>query len=326
MLETCGGTPRPLRREVAHSRLRHLHYFVSVIDAGSISRAAATIHVAQPAISQQIAELERDLGMPLMVRSVRGIMPTPAGKTLYREAQQILRRMERLSTILSCDQDLEGVVSLGLSSKLADLIAVPFIRAVGDRFPRIKLRISVGDSETIKARLASGKLDLACVFENQFSTRFERRALFRHRLYFLSGQRGSNDRGDVSLDRVATEPLVLPPAPSALRELLDRAFAREQAEVQLSAETDQGAMLLAAVRSGLGATIAPKTHPEFEASLNGLAEPRPLDPPLVLTSSILWSHDTPLSAADAAVRDLLAEFFIALIGKDGTNGIERVAG
>lgn len=316
--------PRPLRREVAHSRLRHLHYFVSVIDAGSISRAAETIHVAQPAISQQIAELERDLGTPLMVRSVRGIMPTPAGKTLYREAQHILRRMERLSTILSCDEDLEGVVSLGLSSKLADLVAVPFIKAASDRFPRIKLRVSVGDSETIKACLANGKLDLACVFENQLSTRFERRALFRHRLYFLSSQRGANDCSDVSLDRVAAEPLILPPAPSALRELLDRAFAREHAEVRLSAEADQGPMLLEAVRGGLGATIAPKTHPEFEASLTGLAEPRPLDPPLVLTSSILWSHETPLSAADTAVRDLLGDFFIGLVGKDGANGIERI--
>jgi LysR family nitrogen assimilation transcriptional regulator len=313
-----------LRREVAHSRLRHLHYFVSVIDAGSISRAAETIHVAQPAISQQIAELERDLGMPLMVRSVRGIMPTPAGKTLYREAQHILRRMERLTSILSSEQDVEGIVSLGISSEFADLIAVPFIKALSERFPRIKLRISVGDCETIKSRLASGKIDLACIFENQQSTRFERRSLFRHRLYFLSGRRGANDCRDVSLDRVAAEPLILPPAPSALRELLERAFAREQAEIQLAAEAGQGPISLAAVRNGLGATIAAKTHPGFEASLDGLSEPRPLDPPLVLTSAVLWSQDSPLSAADSVVRDLLVEHFISLIGKDGTNGIERV--
>jgi len=57
---------------------RHLHYFVSVVDAGSFSRAASTIHVAQPALSQQIAQLEEQLGVSLLLRSARGVRPTAA--------------------------------------------------------------------------------------------------------------------------------------------------------------------------------------------------------------------------------------------------------
>ena len=57
---------------------RHLYYFVRIVEAGSFSQAARTIHVAQPALSQQIAELEASLGVPLLQRSARGVRPTAA--------------------------------------------------------------------------------------------------------------------------------------------------------------------------------------------------------------------------------------------------------
>jgi DNA-binding transcriptional LysR family regulator len=77
-------------------QLRHLRYFVRIVEAGSFSRAAATIHVAQPALSQQIAELEEELGVSLLHRSTRGVRPTAAGETLFREAAAILQQMEQL--------------------------------------------------------------------------------------------------------------------------------------------------------------------------------------------------------------------------------------
>jgi LysR family nitrogen assimilation transcriptional regulator len=71
-------------------QLRHLRYFVKIVEAGSFSRAAATIHVAQPALSQQIAEHEEQLGISLLQRNARGVRPTAAGDVLFREASVIL--------------------------------------------------------------------------------------------------------------------------------------------------------------------------------------------------------------------------------------------
>jgi hypothetical protein len=59
---------------------RHLYYFVRIVEAGSFSQAARTTHVAQPALSQQIAELEASLGVPLLQRSARGVRRRPPGK------------------------------------------------------------------------------------------------------------------------------------------------------------------------------------------------------------------------------------------------------
>ena len=101
-------------------QLRHLRYFVGIVDAGSFSRAAESIHVAQPALSQQIAELERELGVTLFVRSARGVQPTPAGKALYNEAQQILRRTEQLSSVIRA-------VAPFLAGNILVLLLVSFI-------------------------------------------------------------------------------------------------------------------------------------------------------------------------------------------------------
>jgi LysR family transcriptional regulator, nitrogen assimilation regulatory protein len=73
-------------------QLRHLRYFVKIVEAGSFSRAAA-IHVAQPALSQQIAELEEQLGGTILLRTPRAVRMTPAGEALYREASSILRQV-----------------------------------------------------------------------------------------------------------------------------------------------------------------------------------------------------------------------------------------
>jgi LysR family transcriptional regulator, nitrogen assimilation regulatory protein len=67
-------------------QFRQMRYFVKIVDAGSFSRAAATIHVAQPALTHQIHELEEKLGVVLLQRSARGVRPTAAGEVLYAQA------------------------------------------------------------------------------------------------------------------------------------------------------------------------------------------------------------------------------------------------
>src|SRR5271156_217894 len=76
--------------------VRQLKYFVGIVDAGSFSKASQKLFVAQPSLSQQIANLEFELDTKLLLRSAQGIMPTAAGSVLYRHARQILRQMDRI--------------------------------------------------------------------------------------------------------------------------------------------------------------------------------------------------------------------------------------
>ena len=81
--------------EIGVMNFRRLQYFVKIVDVGSLTQAADMLHVAQPALSQQLATLEGEVRQQLLVRTKRGVTPTEAGKVLYRHAQLILRQCEQ---------------------------------------------------------------------------------------------------------------------------------------------------------------------------------------------------------------------------------------
>ena len=204
---------------------RHLHYFVSVVEAGSFSRAASTIHVAQPALSQQIAQLEEQLGVSLLLRSARGVRPTAAGEVLYREASSILRRLQQLPGIVRTGAGpAKGIVRLGMSSTFLTTAPMAFMEQCKISLPDVVLRMAVSDSPTIKRRVSEHELDLGLVLEDEFAPTFARTPLFRQRL-FLIRHRAASKGTPVQLADLASMPLVLPPAPNMTRTALDQAFA-----------------------------------------------------------------------------------------------------
>jgi LysR family nitrogen assimilation transcriptional regulator len=75
--------------------LRRLKYFIKIVDVGSLTQAADILHIAQPALSQQLATLEGEVDQQLLIRTKRGVTPTNAGKILYTHAQAILRHASR---------------------------------------------------------------------------------------------------------------------------------------------------------------------------------------------------------------------------------------
>jgi LysR family nitrogen assimilation transcriptional regulator len=288
-------------------QLRHLRYFVKIVEAGSFSRAAATIHVAQPALSQQIAELEQKLGLSLLLRSARGVRPTAAGEVLYREASSILRQMEQLPGIVrSSAGEAEGVVSLGMSSTLAAAIAGRFIETCKSALPKVTLRFTVAGSEVLKARLEAHTLDLALVFEDELIAGFRRTPLFTQRLYLVGRSPVSVDAASASLADLASQPLIVATPPNVVRSVLDRAFKSVGLAPNIAAEADVLSGIMSAVISGVGNTVLPKGDVSDIAS--NLAAPIPIEPPLLLTASIVSSDDSPLTSAGEAVRGVLKRF------------------
>ena len=181
-------------------QLRHLRYFVKIVEAGSFSRAAAAIHVAQPALSQQIAELEQLLGVALLHRNARGVSATPAGEVLFAEASAILRQMERIPDIVrSSGGEAQGVVKIGMSSTLASFLAGAFMEASRQLLPKVSLRFTTGDSMSLKARLSDQTLDLAVVFEDEQTGGFVRRPLFRQRLFLVRRKRTARTPPSITL-------------------------------------------------------------------------------------------------------------------------------
>lgn len=95
---------------------RRLKYFVKIVDIGSLTQAAEVLHIAQPALSQQVATLEGEFNQQLLIRTKRGVTPTDAGKILYTHARAILRQCEQAQlAVHNVGQALSGQVSIGFA-------------------------------------------------------------------------------------------------------------------------------------------------------------------------------------------------------------------
>src|ERR1700739_4386068 len=95
--------------------LRQLRYFTAIVDAGSLTRAASAFYIAQPALRQQLAALESDLGIRLLNRGARGAKPTAAGLELYKHAQVILKlAAETKNVVTGSAERVSGRVRIGL--------------------------------------------------------------------------------------------------------------------------------------------------------------------------------------------------------------------
>ena len=99
--------------------LRQLRYFVSVVEAGNMTRAADQLHVAQTALGMQIRQIEEDLGVALLVRHSRGVEPTKAGSMLHARALTILKLVEETrKEVSACERDESEAIRLGITPAL----------------------------------------------------------------------------------------------------------------------------------------------------------------------------------------------------------------
>jgi LysR family nitrogen assimilation transcriptional regulator len=288
---------------------RHLYYFVKIVDAGSFSQAARSIHVAQPALSQQIAELEASLGIALLQRSARGIKPTAAGQRFYDEASSILRRYENLpSLVRSSTGNVEGLVSVGMPASLSTTLVGPFIEESRGVHPKVALKFIDGDSEFLREEVEKGRLDLALAFEDEFFPVVHRQPLYRQNHYLISGRRSAPVVGPtMSLKEVSRIPLVLPGHLNARRIVINRTFAEAGLSLNLAAEAVTVASELSAVRSGAASTIL-NLGDMSGFSLDEFAAPVLIEPTFYLTCCIIWSNDFSLSLAAESMRKLLIDF------------------
>jgi LysR family transcriptional regulator, nitrogen assimilation regulatory protein len=306
-------------------QFRQLRYFVKIVEAGSFSRAATTIHVAQPALSQQIAELEERLGVKLLQRSARGVTPTAAGEVLFREASAILHQLDQLPGIVRSNSgEPEGAVSLGLAYSLANTLIGPLVRRVQTSLPKVKLKLSDAASRWLEEGVAANTLDMAVVYEDELVSAFSRRPIFRQRMYLIGSQPAFDNASSASIDDIAKLPLVLPSLPNGRRSLIDRAFAERGFWPNVVAEVETLSSELSAVRSGVAHTILPVANPKRFLS-DGFVEPLMVEPGLFLTCSVISSSDFPLSHAGEAVRSLVTEFLENELPKMGLMGVEWLA-
>jgi DNA-binding transcriptional LysR family regulator len=147
--------------------LREMRAFVAVVEEGGLSAAARRLHVSQPALSQTINALERQLGLQLLVRTSTGARPTDAGRTLLTEARAVLARYDQALAAVTSHRTAGGnVLRLGIPLELpADLLVKP-LADVAAAYPATRVEARHLSTAAQFTALRAGELDVGLVREH----------------------------------------------------------------------------------------------------------------------------------------------------------------
>lgn len=302
---------------------RRLLYFVRVVDAGTISRAADFLNIAQPALSQHVAALEAEFGQQLLIRSRRGVTPTRAGQSLYRSAQAILRLEQSARRDISrATRGPSGLTSVGLGTFCgATTIGVEVLRTAQERYPDLSINFVENLSVIFSEAIKMGLLDAAIIYDPGpiRGVRFEPIATEEMFLVAAPGMRVTEPGAEeITLAEVGALELFLPRPHHVLRQIVERGFRDTGLELVVRAEIEPPFALLKAVSEGLGATCLPRSVVD-EIFPAGDFQVLPIvDPVLHATFALCTSEDPPASeAADAVIRLLREE--IARVREGGAS-------
>jgi DNA-binding transcriptional LysR family regulator len=299
--------------------LRQLRYFVSIVQSGSLSRAAAHLHVAQSAISQHLARLESELGKQLVVRGLKGIVLTEAGTVLYRHAEAILRQIEfAKQEAMTASAVPSGRVAIGFPSAVSTLLGLELFRKMRSDYSQIILHLTDGNSSLLRERLDNGRLDIALLFLGLPEKGLAVEPLASEELFYVSAK--SNTK-PISIEEAARHPLLLPGPGSGIEKAAREAFRQRGLHMNVIGEIDTMIVLRRVVASGIANTILPWAALIEEDTKRTLSHRRFSDAQFIRPVSVCFSEVSQRSPAVEAVASTLKSIIRGLIKDRRWQGI-----
>lgn len=224
-----------------------LRSFVAVADTGGFGKAADSLNMTQPAMSQQMRRLEELIGRSLFAREGRKLVFTAQGDLLLGYARRILELNDDVHRRLVGD-DVREIVHIGMPEHFSETLLPLVIAAVHERFPSVQLVVRVGRSRQLEEMVADGRLELALTIGAQ-DTDGPAPLHVAPLAWFAAERAGSSGGTEV--------PLVLFRPPCPMRSLAIAALERAEQPWRCAHESEELVALRAAVRAGLGVTALP---------------------------------------------------------------------
>jgi LysR family transcriptional regulator, nitrogen assimilation regulatory protein len=303
-----------------------LRSFVTAVDTTSLSAAAHALKMAQPALSQQIAALEIHFGQKLLLRSNTGVVPTAAGRELYRHAQLMLEQLERAEHEVARHADtVSGTVSVGLATySTTSILSTPLLKAVRENHPGISLFINDNFGLVLSEMVMTGRMDMAIIYAPSQLAGVLLEPMLVEELFFIAPPGTELPPGcdeTIPLAALASMELLLPGRMHYLRRLVDSAFVRAQLQPRVTAEIESAATLREAIEAGLGATILPWA---VASTFAGPALPvirRVVEPSIETAVSLCVSAQQPMSEPARIVRGILCSLVHELLDSGRCGGV-----
>nr|WP_314615405.1 transcriptional regulator CynR [uncultured Pseudomonas sp.] len=267
---------------------RHIQYFLAVAEHLSFTRAAAALHVSQPALSQQVRQLEESLGAQLFDRSGRTTRLTDAGEVYLRYARRAAQELEEAKRAIHDVGDLSrGALRIAVTPTFTTYLVGPLVEAFHSRYPHITLDVRELSQERMEALLLADGLDVGIAFEQVQAQDIEATPLLVETLALVVNDRHPLATAQsVGLQALSAQSLILLGTEFATREQIDRFCQQHGIRPQVRMEANAISAVIEIVRRTALATLLPATIALAHEDLLAIA----LDPVRLQRTAVLMQR------------------------------------
>jgi LysR family cyn operon transcriptional activator len=286
---------------------RSIRYFLAVAEHRSFTRAAAALHVSQPALSQQIRQLEELLDAQLFDRTGRATRLTDAGQAFELYAKRALRELNGGRRAIHDVRDhSRGSLRVAITPTFTAYLVGPLFARFNDLYPNITLTILEMTQERIEERLADDAIDIGIAFEPVRSTDIVSRKLLEETLVLVVGENHPHaGQSRLAIQALTAEAMVLLTPEFATREQIDRSCRKHKVHPRVVAEANSISTVIEVVRHSRLSTLLPANIAQSRSQLSVIH----LDPPLEhRVAVLLLRRDAYQSAAAKAFVTLSLDF------------------
>lgn len=276
--------------------LDHLRSFAEVIDSGSFSAAAERLGLTQPAVSLQIRQLERRLGVRLIERVARRATPTPAGTELLEHARRIEAAVEdAMHAMAGHHQGISGRVGMGTGATACIHLLPPLLGELHRAFPALEVQVSTGNTAQFVKAVEDNRLDLALVTLPVSSRNLQVTPVLEDEFVAIFAETdASSVAAAPTPEALAERPMVVFEAHTNTRQLIDDWFLQAGLRPKPTMELGSIEAIKEMVAAGLGFGIVPAMAVAARRHRRGLRV-LPLQPALSRTLAIVMRQDKPLN-------------------------------
>jgi LysR family nitrogen assimilation transcriptional regulator len=288
--------------------LRQIQYFACLYEQRSVTRAARSLNVVQPALSMQISRLEKRLGINLFERTARGMIPTAAGDAMYRLYLPVLLDLKHANQqVMELSGKVLGKIAVGIIPSITNSVLADVLRRYGAKYPDVEIRIDEAYSGTLIDWVMAGDLDFAIVNSARRRLGVAAQPLINEELVFVERGRSKGILPPIPFARLKDHALVLPSRRHGIRNIVDSAAEQLGIEITPQVEVDALSPTLRLVAESALTTVLPAIVARKSTTELPLQTRRIIEPTLKRQLVYVYRAQRPLSRVVTAFIDVLTE-------------------
>ena len=259
--------------------LQQLTTFCTVLSEGSMTAAADKLFLTQPAVSQQIRNLEEELAVNLLVRGVRQVKPTLQGQMLYDYAKRILFLTQQAEVaIKTMSQEMSGHLKIGTLNSLGLYMISPIVGMFLKHNSKLRIKLVYGSGEKIISEMRNKNVNIAILpdLKKEYGIEFEhfdKRFLFKDEMWLVGAGRDTSIPNHIEIKNFASRPIIsFSEKYPSFRMMVDKKLQEAGINPETVFESDNVGTLKRVIESGLGWGFLPSHSIRKQVKTNRLTQ------------------------------------------------------